>query len=65
MAKKEGGGAARLSKAQKMKTGKPCPVCGEIYDQLLVVDPRASENGYRFSRNFVKVCKCNKSQYGL
>jgi len=65
MAKKEGGTQARLAKAQKVKTGKPCPVCGEITEPILVISPQDSNGNVKFRRSFVKLCKCNKAQYGL
>ncbi len=65
MAKKEGGTQARLAKAKKVKTGKPCPVCGEVPDMLQVIDPVQTAGGLKFKKTFVRVCNCNRKEYGM
>ncbi len=65
MAKKEGGTAARLAKGQKMKTGKPCPICGEITEPIQVIEPAEVKGSTKFRKSFVKLCKCNRAQFGV
>ena len=41
-----------------------CPVCGEEKHNLVVVEPKRNPEteNYRYSRNKVKVCKCNENE---
>ena len=52
------------SKTQKSKQGKNCPVCGETYTYVKVVNtvPSDKEGAFRFSEQMVAVCKCNEKE---
>ncbi|APF16934.1 hypothetical protein [Caldithrix abyssi] len=52
------------SKTMKSKHGKTCPVCGEAYTYVKVVntEPSQKEGSYRFAEQIVAVCKCNEKE---
>ena len=41
-----------------------CPVCGEAYTPILVVNSEKSKenNQWKYARKMVKVCKCNEKE---
>ena len=45
---------------------KHCPECGESISSVMVVAAERSEKtgAYRFKDKFVKICKCNQSDFG-
>jgi len=55
--------ADKASKAAAMK-GSKCPVCGTIYQPILLVSSeRAKSSGsVKFNERRVQVCKCNEKQ---
>ncbi len=52
------------SKTMKSKQGKVCPVCGETYTYVKVVNTFEGDKkgAYRFSEQMVAVCKCNEKE---
>ncbi len=55
--------ADKVAKAAAMK-GSKCPVCGTIYQPLLLVSSERSKVGtsVKFNERRVQVCKCNEKQ---
>lgn len=55
--------ADKAMKAAAMK-GSKCPVCGTIYQPLLLVSSERSKVGasIKFNERRVQVCKCNEKQ---
>jgi len=55
--------ADKAMKAAAMK-GAKCPVCGGIYQPLLLVSSERSRTGasVKFNERRVMVCKCNEKQ---
>ena len=53
-----------LSKTQKTKHGKSCPVCGETFTYVKTVKtiPNEKTGAYRFAEQIVAVCKCNEKK---
>jgi uncharacterized OB-fold protein len=58
--------ADKATKAAAMK-GSKCPVCGTVYQPILMVSSeRSARSGqWKFNERRVQVCKCNEKQvYG-
>jgi hypothetical protein len=55
--------ADKATKAAAMK-GAKCPVCGTIYQPLLLVSSERAKVGssIKFNERRVQVCKCNEKQ---
>jgi hypothetical protein len=55
--------ADKVTKAAAMK-GSKCPVCGTIYQPLLLVSSERTEakKSWKFNERRVMVCKCNEKQ---
>ena len=55
--------ADKATKAASMK-GTKCPVCGTIYQPILMVSSERSAVGssWKFNERRVQVCKCNEKQ---
>ena len=55
--------ADKAAKAAAMK-GAKCPVCGSIFQPLLLVSSERSKVGssIKFNERQVQVCKCNEKQ---
>jgi uncharacterized OB-fold protein len=53
--------ADKAAKAAQMK-GAKCPVCGTIFQPLLVVssEPSKTSGSVKFNERRVNVCKCNE-----
>lgn len=47
-----------------MQKGKKCPVCGTVYQPILMVTSERSKvsSGWKFSERRVQVCKCNEKE---
>jgi hypothetical protein len=58
--------ADKAAKSAAMK-GSKCPVCGTIYQPILLVKSERMEakGSWKFNERRVQVCKCNEKQiYG-
>ena len=55
--------ADKATKAAQMK-GAKCPVCGTIFQPILMVSSERSRTGasWKFNERRVQVCKCNEKQ---
>ena len=55
--------ADKATKAAQMK-GAKCPVCGAIFQPILMVSSERSRTGvsWKFNEHRVQVCKCNEKQ---
>ena len=55
--------ADKATKVGAMK-GAKCPVCGAIYQPILMVSSERSEisSSWKFNERRVQVCKCNEKQ---
>ena len=55
--------ADKATKAAQIK-GSKCPVCGSIYQPILLVssEPSRSSASWKFNERRVQVCKCNEKQ---
>jgi uncharacterized OB-fold protein len=55
--------ADKVTKAASMK-GAKCPVCGTIYQPVLMVSSERSKTGsdWKFNHRRVQVCKCNEKE---
>jgi uncharacterized OB-fold protein len=55
--------ADKASKAALMK-GSKCPVCGTVFQPILMVTSERSKVGksWKFNERRVQVCKCNEKQ---
>ena len=55
--------ADKATKAAAMK-GAKCPVCGTIYQPVLMVSSEyaARTSSWKFNERRVQVCKCNEKQ---
>ncbi len=55
--------ADKAIKAASMK-GTKCPVCGTVYQPILLVSSERSTVGssWKFNERRVQVCKCNEKQ---
>jgi uncharacterized OB-fold protein len=55
--------ADKATKAAMMR-GSKCPVCGSIYQPILMVSSQRSKVGpsWKFLERRVQVCKCNEKQ---
>jgi len=55
--------ADKASKAGTMR-GSKCPVCGTIYQPILMVSSErsATSNNWKFNERRVQVCKCNEKE---
>jgi uncharacterized OB-fold protein len=55
--------ADKATKAAQMK-GSKCPVCGTIFQPVLVVSSEKARLGtsWKFNERRVQVCKCNEKQ---
>ncbi len=55
--------ADKATKAATMK-GAKCPVCGAIYQPVLMVSSERSEvsKSWKFNERRVQVCKCNEKE---
>jgi hypothetical protein len=55
--------ADKATKAAQMK-GAKCPVCGAIFQPILMVSSERSRAGssWKFNEHRVQVCKCNEKQ---
>lgn len=44
--------------------GKKCPVCGTIFQPILMVSSERSQRGpdWKFNERRVQVCKCNEKE---
>jgi uncharacterized OB-fold protein len=53
----------KATKAAQMK-GAKCPVCGTIFQPILMVTSERSKVGpsWKFNEHRVQVCKCNEKQ---
>lgn len=53
----------KATKAATMK-GAKCPVCGAIYQPILMVSSEKSKvtSSWKFNEHRVQVCKCNEKQ---
>jgi len=63
MAKKQKSFAEKVASAT-MESGKHCPECGEIYQNVKQVTSVQTPkgNGWRFNQKMVAVCKCNRAE---
>ncbi|MBI4535865.1 MAG: hypothetical protein HY708_06270 [Ignavibacteriae bacterium] len=55
--------ADKAAKAGTMK-GAKCPVCGTIYQPILMVSSERSKvtSSWKFNERRIQVCKCNEKQ---
>jgi uncharacterized OB-fold protein len=55
--------ADKAMKAAQMK-GSKCPVCGTVFQPILMVSSERSRAGssWKFNEHRVQVCKCNEKQ---
>lgn len=55
--------ADKAAKAAQMK-GAKCPVCGAIFQPILMVSSERSRTSasWKFNERRVQVCKCNEKQ---
>ena len=55
--------ADKATKAATMK-GAKCPVCGAIYQPVLLVSSERSQvsKSWKFNERRVQVCKCNEKE---
>ncbi len=55
--------ADKATKAAAIK-GSKCPVCGAIFQPILMVSSERAKTGasWKFSERRVQVCKCNEKQ---
>ncbi len=55
--------ADKATKAATMK-GAKCPVCGSIYQPILMVSSErsATSSHWKFNERRVQVCKCNEKE---
>jgi len=55
--------ADKAAKAHQMK-GAKCPVCGTIYQPILMVSSERSKvaSSWKFNERRVQVCKCNEKE---
>lgn len=55
--------ADKATKAATMK-GAKCPVCGAIYQPILMISSERSgrSTSWKFNEHRVQVCKCNEKQ---
>ncbi|HUI64580.1 MAG TPA: hypothetical protein VEO56_03840 [Bacteroidota bacterium] len=53
----------KATKAAQMK-GAKCPVCGTIFQPVLMVSSERSRAGasWKFNERRIQVCKCNEKQ---
>jgi uncharacterized OB-fold protein len=53
----------KATKAAQMK-GAKCPVCGTIFQPILMVTSERSKasSSWKFNEHRVQVCKCNEKQ---
>ena len=66
MARKDRSFSAKIAHATETHT-MVCPVCNKNLEVYKVIKSEKSKNtgGYRFKEKHVKLCACNKSEYGL
>jgi uncharacterized OB-fold protein len=55
--------ADKATKAAQMK-GSKCPVCGTIFQPILMVSSERSKvtTSWKFNERRIQVCKCNEKQ---
>ena len=53
--------ADKATKAALIK-GSKCPVCGTVYQPILLVTSERSAANWKFNERRVQVCKCNEKQ---
>lgn len=53
----------KAAKSAQVK-GTKCPVCGTIYQPILLVSSERSKvgSGWKFNEKRVQVCKCNEKE---
>jgi hypothetical protein len=56
--------AAKVAKAAAEAKGLHCPECDEVFQIVKLVATVRSEvkDSWKFTDNFVRVCKCNQSE---